>query len=163
MTYQPYPAGATMPEVQRPPVPAQVANAVKAMYAGAVASVAGIVIEIATVGATKAAIERRSRNLTVSQVNASQHALIAGFIAGGVIAAVIWIVLARACRDGKKPARTIGTVLVALATVDAVIGVVSPVATADRLWGLVVWLIGLTAVILLWQRPSTEFFAAASR
>lgn len=33
--YQPYPAGTQMPEVQRPPVPSQVVNAVRAMYVGA--------------------------------------------------------------------------------------------------------------------------------
>jgi hypothetical protein len=64
--YQPYPAGAQLPEVQRPPIPSQVANAVKVMYIGAA-----------------------------------------------------------------------GTV---------------------RLCGLVTWLVGLTAVILLWQRSSTAYF-----
>jgi len=38
--------------------------------------------------------------MTASQVNSAQHALIAGFVAGGVIAAVLWIVLAVACRGG---------------------------------------------------------------
>ncbi len=39
--YQPYPGGAQMPEVQRPPAPGSVRNAVKLMYAGAVASLIG--------------------------------------------------------------------------------------------------------------------------
>jgi hypothetical protein len=41
---------------------------------------------------------------------------------------------------------------------DTVIGVSAPIAGTVRLWGLVTWLVGLTAVILLWQRSSTAFF-----
>ena len=158
--YQPYPTGAQMPEIQRSPVPSTVANAVKVMYVGAVASIIGIVIEILTISATKSAIERRSPKLTVSQVNASQHALIAGFIIGGLIAAAAWILVARNCQGGKNWARITGTVLFAISTIDTIVGVTAPLATAAKIWGAVVWLVGLAAVVLLWQRPSTAFFAA---
>ena len=66
------------------------------MCAGAAASLIGIVISLVTIGATKTAIEKHSPNLSASQVNSTQHALIAGFVAGGVIAAAVWILLARA-------------------------------------------------------------------
>ncbi len=79
--YQPYPGSDTqLPEQQRRPAPASVLNAVRAMYAGAAASLAGIVVDILTVSATKTAIARRSPNLTASQVDSAQHALIAAFI-----------------------------------------------------------------------------------
>jgi hypothetical protein len=158
--YQPYPTGAQMPEIQRSPVPSTVANAVKVMYVGAATSIIGIVIEILTISATKSAIERRSPKLTVSQVNASQHALIAGFIIGGVIAAAAWILVARNCQGGKNWGRITGTVLFAISTIDTIVGVTAPLATAAKIWGAVVWLVGLAAVVLLWQRPSTAFFAA---
>ena len=45
--------------------------------------------------------------------------------------------------------------LFALATVDTLIGLSAPVAGAVKLWALVTWLAGLTAVIFLWQRAST--------
>jgi sulfite exporter TauE/SafE len=155
---QPYPSSTQMPELDKPPVPPQVTNAVRALYVGAVASVLGIVIDILTVNATKSAIERRSHHLTASQVNSTQHVLVIGFIAGGVIAAAVWIFLARACRNGNGWARTTGTVLFGLATVDTIVGVSAPLAGAVKIWGLVTWLAGLTAVIFLWQRPSTAFF-----
>jgi hypothetical protein len=155
---QPYTSDTQMPEVQRPPVPSPVQNAIKVMYGGAVASLIGIVIDILTVNATKTAIEKHSRNLTASQVNASQHVLVVGFIVGGVIGAAVWIFLARACQNGHGWARTVSTVLFGLATVDLIIGAVSPVAGAVRLWGIVVWLAGLVAVIFLWRRESTAFF-----
>jgi hypothetical protein len=155
---QQYPTSAQMPEHARPAIPPQVTNAVRVMYAGAAATVVGIIIEILTVNATKTAIEKRSPHLTASQVNSSQHVLIIGFLAGGLIALVAWIVLARACKNGSNWARITGTVLFGLATVDLVGSAVSPVAVAVKAWWPVIWLIGLTAVILLWQRASTAFF-----
>jgi hypothetical protein len=156
--YQPYPAGTQLPEAVRPPIPPQVANAVRAMYIGAAASLLGIVVDILTVGATKTAIERRSRHLTTSQINASQHVLVIGFIVGGLVGAAVWIFLARACQHGQSWARIVGTVLFGLATVDTIVGVTAPVAGAVKLWAILPWLIGLVAVILLWQRPSTTYF-----
>jgi len=158
--YQPYPTGARMPEIERPPVPSQVANAVKVMYVGAATSIIGIIIDILTVNATKSAIERRSHHLTTSQLNASQHALIAGFIVGGLIGAAAWIIVARNCQGGKNWARITGSVLFAIVTIDTIVGLTAPLAGAVKIWGVVVWLVGLAAVVLLWQRPSTQFFTA---
>jgi hypothetical protein len=108
--YQPYPTGTRMPEVQRPPIPPQVINAVRTMYVGAEAA----------------------------------------------------SLLAKACQRGQSWARITGTVLFALATVDTLIALSAPIAGAVKLWALVTWLAGLTAVIFLWQRPSTAFFKGAN-
>jgi hypothetical protein len=156
---QPYPSRETeLPETQRLPAPASVLTAVKAMYAGAATSLLGIIIDIVTVGATKTAIAKHSRNMTASQLNSTQHVLIIGFVAGGVIAAVVWIVLARACQRGRGWARITGTVLFALATVDTLVGLGTPIAIAVRLWAVLVWLAGLTAVVFLWRRDSSAYF-----
>jgi hypothetical protein len=151
-----------MPEVQRPPAPPQVANAVKAMYAGAAASIVGVVIEILTVNATKTAIEKHSPNLSASQVASTQHVLIIGAIAGGLIAIGAWIVIARACQNGQRWARITGTVFFALATVDTIVSAVSPVAGPVKAWWPVIWLAGLTAVIFLWRPASTAFFKGSN-
>jgi hypothetical protein len=157
--YQPYPTGAQMPVQQRPPVPASVATAVKVMYVGALTSLLGIVIDIVTVGATKTAIEKHSHHLTMSQVNSVQHVLVTSFIIGGVIGAAVWIVLARLCQAGKNGARITGTALFGLATLDTLVGAgVAPVAGVLKIWAVVVWLVGLTAVIFLWRRASSAFF-----
>jgi len=156
--YQPYPTGAQMPEVQRPPIPTSVMNAVKVMYAGAAVSIIGILIEILTVNATKSAIEKRSPHSSASQINAAQHTLIAGFIVTGVIATALWIVIALNCKAGRSWARYTGTVFFAIATIDAVGATLAPEAGLVKIWAVVTWLVGLTAVILLWRRSSTEFF-----
>jgi hypothetical protein len=162
--YQPYPASNTpLPETQRPPAPASVLNAARVMYVGAATSLLGIAIDVLTVSATKTAIEKRSPALSVSQVNSTQHVLIAGFIAGGVIAAVVWIVLAQACKNGRNWARITGTVLFGLSTVDPVGGLGAPVAGGVKIWAVVVWLVALTAIVFLWRRGSTAFFKERSQ
>jgi hypothetical protein len=55
-------------------------------------------------------------------------------------------------------ARITGTVLFGLATVDTLVSAVAPQAVAVKAWWPVIWLAGLIAVILLWQRASTAFF-----
>ncbi|MGH3070418.1 MAG: hypothetical protein ACRDOH_31655 [Streptosporangiaceae bacterium] len=162
--YEAYPTGNTeLPETRRPPAPASVLNAVKVMYVGAATSLLGIIIDVITVSATKAAIERRSPHLSVSQVNSAQHVLIGGFIAGGVIAAVVWIVLAQACKNGHNWARITGTVLFGLSTLDTLGGLAAPVAGPAKIWALVVWLVALTAIVFLWRRSSSDFFKERSQ
>lgn len=155
---QPYPAGAQMPVFDKPPIPPQVINAVRAMYAGAAATVVGVVIEILTVSATKTAIAKRSAHLTASQINATQHVLITGFIVSGLIGVAAWLFIARACKNGHNWARITGTVLFGLATVDTIVGITAPLASAVKAWWPVIWLAGLASVIFLWQRASTAFF-----
>ena len=79
-------------------------------------------------------------------------------IAAGVIAAVVWVVLARSCQRGRGWARITGTVLFALATVDTAVGLTTPIAVAVRLWAVVTWLAGLAAVVFLWRRTSSAYF-----
>jgi hypothetical protein len=150
--YQPYPGGAQLPETQRPPVPASVRNAVTVMYAGAVASLVYAIVFIMTLSATKRAIEQHSPQLTTSQ------ALMASAIVDGLIGAGLWIFIAQACKRGKNWARTTGTVLFGINTVQVLGGLPIPVAAPVKIFALVVWLVGLGAVVLLWQGSSSAFF-----
>jgi hypothetical protein len=161
--FQPYPGGAQMPETKRPAAPASVRNAVKVMYAGAVASLVYAIVFIATLSATKNAIAKHSPQLTTSQVNGMQHALMASAIAGGLIGAGLWIFIARACGSGKSWARITGTVLFGIATVQGGPSIlVVPEAALVKIFWLVVWLVGLAAVMFLWRGTSSAFFRATS-
>jgi hypothetical protein len=156
--YQPYPGGAQMPETQRPPAPASVRNAVKVMYAGAVASLVYAIVFITTLSANKRAIEQHSPQLTTSQVNGMQQALMTSAIVDGLIGAALWILIAQASKSGKSWARTTGTVLFGLDTVGVLGGLTIPIATPVKIFALVVWLVGLAAVTLLWRGTSSAFF-----
>jgi hypothetical protein len=156
--YQPYPGSTQMPEASRPPAPKSVLTAVKFMYAGAASSLIGILVDILTLSATKRAIEKKNLALTPSQVNSREHVLLIGFIVAGVIGIAIWLWLARSCLGGKNWARITGTVLFAIATIDLLVGFGLSVAGVVHIYGLLVWLIGLGAVIFLWRRDSSAYF-----
>jgi hypothetical protein len=41
------------------------------------------------------------------------------------------------------------------------VGLGTPVALGVRLWAVLVWLVGLTAVVFLWRRDSSAYFQQA--
>lgn len=158
--YQPYPGATQMPDIPPRTVPQSVRQAVKAMYGGAVVSLIYLIASIATVGSTKTAIEKRFPNLTASQVTTEQHVLLIAGVVGGLIAIAAWIFIARASQAGKNWARITGTVLFCIGTLDAVGGLVNPVAVPVKILAFVIWAFGLIAVIRLWQAASSAYFKA---
>jgi hypothetical protein len=158
--YQPYPGGAQMPETTLPPAPASVRNAVRVMYAGAVASLVYAIVFIATLSATKSAIATHSPQLTTGQVNGMQQALTTGAIVDGLVGAGLWILIAQACKRGRSWARITGTVLFGICTLGVLGGLTVPGAVPVKIFAFVVWLAGLAAVTFLWRGTSSAFFRA---
>ena len=163
--YQPYPGGAQVPEPsERPPAPPSVLRAVQVMYAGAAASLIGIVIDMTTLSSTKSEIIRRNPSLTATQVSNAEHVAIGLFIVSGLLGAGLWIWVAQMCKAGRNWARIVGTVLFAIDTISVFAGAATvPGGGATRIYSILVWLIGLAAVILLWQRASSDYFRSAPR
>ena len=98
----------------------------------------------------------------------SGHITLGGVAALAVVAALIevaaWLGIARACRNGRGGARIIGTVLFGLHTI-GLLGVLAnphPGLGLAKITTLLSWLIACAAVVFLWQRPSSAFFAAAA-
>jgi hypothetical protein len=74
----------------------------------------------------------------------------------------LWLGIARACRRGSSGARVVGTVLFAVHTV-GVLGVATSSQAGlgpAKVLTTIGWLIGLGAVVALWQPASSAFFAA---
>jgi hypothetical protein len=162
--YQPYPGGAEPREPAPASAPPSVLRAVKVMYAGVAASLIGIVIDMTTLSATRAAIIKHSPTLTTAQVNSAEHVEIGLFIASGLIGAALWLWMAQSCRAGKGWARIVSTVLFAIDTLAVLITAAGTTGGGlTRAYGLVVWLVGLIAIILLWQRASSGYFRSARR
>ena len=156
--YQPYPSTDRPVEPDKPPAPQSVLNAVKLMYAGAMVSAVSLIISLATIGGTKDAIKKAKPSLTATQVNQLNTFIIAVAVVSGVIGVALWLWMARKNSEGKSWARTLSTVLFALATVD-MFGVLSqPKTVIGLVFPALTWLIGLGAVVFLWRRESTEFF-----
>jgi hypothetical protein len=163
MSYQPYPGGTQLPPepATRPPVPPSITRAVQLMYAGAVASLIGIVIDILARHAIRNALATRktAHPLTTSQLNSDYHVVLGVLIAGGLIGAALWLWMAQSSKAGKNWARIVSTVLFAIDTLSVLAGAVTSAGPA-RIFSILVWLIGLGAIILLWRRSSTEYFKA---
>jgi hypothetical protein len=162
MSYQPYPGGTQMPEpATRPPVPQSITRAVQLMYAGAAASLIGIIIALTTLSSIKSQIISKNPSWTATQVNNAEHVAIGILIASGLLGAALWLWMAQSSKAGKNWARIVSTVLFAIQTINVLAGA-SAVASggASRIYSIVIWLIGLGAIIFLWQRSSTEYFKA---
>lgn len=162
MSYQPYPGGTQLPEpATRPPVPQSITRAVQLMYAGAAASLIGIIIALTTLSSIKSQIISKNPSLTTTQVNNAEHVAIGVLVASGLIGAALWLWMAQSSKAGKNWARIVSTVLFAIETINVVAGA-SAISSggASRIYSIVIWLIGLGAIIFLWQRSSTEYFKA---
>jgi hypothetical protein len=164
MSYQPYPGGTQLPEpAERPPVPQSITRAVQLMYAGAVASLIGIVIALTTLSSIKSQIISKNPSLTTTQVNNAEHVAIGILIASGLIGAALWLWMAQSCKAGKNWARIVSTVLFAIQTINVLAGAAAVASGgASRIYSIVIWLIGLGAIIFLWQRSSTEYFKSSA-
>ncbi len=168
------PAGAhaaSGPGPRRPAAPASMRNAVRLMYLGAVVSLIKVIADVATerrtrsamLTALKAGAKKSGATVTTSQLNAGITAGLAMAFVLGLIGAGLWIFVARASRSGKGWARVTGSILFGLDTLALLIGppdvgIRGPQAAVARLFAGIVWLIGLAAVVYLWQKDSTVFF-----
>jgi hypothetical protein len=74
------------------------------------------------------------------------------------VSIIVWILLARATRNGWEPARAVGSVLFGIATLILSGAATSPQSGIATICDVVVWLAGLGAVICLWRPTSTAFF-----
>jgi hypothetical protein len=179
--YQPYPGGDQSPQqsgqlgqpgapVPRS-IPQSVARAVQVMYVGALASLVGIVIELLTRHTLRKYLaDHVTRNggkkLTPAQLSDAYHAELAVLVIVGLIGIGLWIWMAQMNKRGRNWARIVATVFWAIDTLGAIGGLAGGALSggnANRFYGLVVWVIGGIAIILLWRRSSSEYFKGAPR
>lgn len=160
--YQPYPSAGQAPEPARPEPPPSVVMAVRLMYAGAVVSAVSLVVGLATVGSLRTALHKSQPTLTPTQLHDLQTVVVVGSIAIGLISIGLWVWMALMNKAGKSWARIVATVLFGLDTLFLLLGVARAGAAASSLVSVLIWLIGLGAVILLWRKDSTEYITAQS-
>lgn len=140
--------------------PQSVLRAVRVMYVGLAASLLGIIIDMTTLSSTRSEIIRLNPSYTATQINNAEHAEIGLFIAGGLIGAALWLWMAQKCRAGRNWARIVSTVFFGIDTISQLISLRSQSGDAARFYGLLIWVIGLVAIVLLWQRSSSDYFRA---
>ncbi|HEX4090136.1 MAG TPA: hypothetical protein VHZ33_15595 [Trebonia sp.] len=175
--YQPYPGGDQPPQQSaqfeapvRPPIPPSVTRAVQVMYIGALASLVGIIIELVARHSLRNYIAdhvtRNGKKLTNTQVTDYYHAELLIVVIVGLIGIGLWIWMAQMNKRGRNWARITSTVFFAIDSIGAIGGLSGGSlsgGSVNRFYGIVVWAIGLAAIILLWRRSSSEYFKGAPR
>ena len=159
--YQPYPSGGQEPNRQQPTAaPNSVRTAVKLMYGGATLSAIAIILELVSIGNLKSAIKKADPSFTPAQIHNAEIFGVALVVVVGLIGIGLWLWMAWANGRGKNWARIVASVLFGLNTLDLLLSFTRPHASLSLLFELLVWLVGLGAIVLLWRKESSAYFQA---
>lgn len=145
------------------PLPMQLA--VWSMYAGAAINALSIILDIGTVrGRIESILTTESATpLTPSQLHTAEAYTVGILILSGVVGASLWLWMASKNKAGRRWARVLSTVFFAIFTVGLLAAIPQPVATVDKVLPVAGWLVGLSAIVLLWQRESSDFYDVQSQ
>jgi hypothetical protein len=160
--YSPAPGWSASSAAVRRGVPGPVLTAVRLMYAGAAVSLVSVLVSLAAINQIKAAFEAQHPLAQDAAQGAATLAAVAVIISGAV-GIWLWLKLASATRKGRSWARTAGTILFGLDTLGLLGTLGRTGIPAVKTFSVLIWLIGLIAVISLWRRPSSDYFAALRR
>lgn len=151
------------------PRPQSMTYAVWLMYAGAVLSVAGGVVGMATAHSLASAELSMFHQQMAGQprVALPSVGLMTRFFAvfmviGGIIDALLWLWMAWKNGQGRSWARVLSTVFfgfLCLGTLSSLLRVNSA-EIGSLILGLVNFAVGLLTVIMLWRRESTQYYEA---
>jgi hypothetical protein len=158
--YQPYPQGdQPPPEPSRPGPPRPVRTAVLLMYVGAALSAVTLIVTALSFHTIERVIRNASATLTAAQVHTAAVFAVTVGVVESLIAIGLWLLMAWANRTGQSWGRIVATVLFGLNTLFLLLGFTRASASLSLAFSVVVWLIGLAAIVLLWRKESSEYFA----
>jgi hypothetical protein len=155
-----------------PPVPVRPQNvtyAVWLMYAGAALSVVNGVVEALTARRLVTTFIVQFENQLppgeqrpVIPIHLATRVFVAMAVIGGVINALLWLWMAWKNNSGKSWARVTSTVFFGLFCVSALSSVArfSAGFLGILAGSLVIFAVGLVAVILIWQREASQYYQA---
>jgi hypothetical protein len=131
------------------------------MYAGAGVAALGLLGGIGTLHSLRKLIEQQNPNASSSYVSASIGAAAFTLVILGVLGILLWLWMARLTRRGERRARTLSTIVFGLATVVAInLASRGQTTPLSGVFGVLEWVVGLIAIILLWSTPSRRYYEA---
>ncbi|MGH3415371.1 MAG: hypothetical protein ACRDVE_03280 [Actinocrinis sp.] len=154
------------------PLPKTVRNAFYLMLSGAVLRLISGIVTLASVSKLRDRIRSNQPDFTPAQIDNAVHAGEAFVVISIVIGMGLWIWMAFANKRGANWARITGTVFFGVECLGLVIGLAASgssglAATKDSAFGTVLsvieWVIGLAAVILLWNKQSAPHFSKVAQ
>ena len=154
------------PAPAQPWRPTSVVTAVWLMYGGAFLSLLGLFIDLGVISQLRASYLSKHPFATQAAIDGANRLAGAGDLAviiGSVISISLWLTLAASARKGRGWTRTVGTVLFGIDTLGFIATVGSTGIPAIKTIHLLIWLVGLLAVIFLWQRSASNFFSPSRR
>jgi hypothetical protein len=148
-------------------VPQSVQIAFYVMLAGAVVTLLGMAYSLTMLDQTRsAALDASGGVLRGDELDLLVYATVGGALLGSLVTVGLWVWMAFVCRAGKNWGRITGTVFFGLNALSYVAGTVMAFVTStagiELVFSTTTLAIGLAAVILLWNRTSSPFFAAAA-
>jgi hypothetical protein len=162
--YKPYPQGDEKPSAPtqsarpaRPAPPREVKTAVVLMYAGAAVTAVTLLVTVLTIHSIESTMETKA-NYTPQQA----HQLVVAAIVEALITLGLWLLMAWANRSGQNWGRIAATVLFVANTIGLLLAFLRGADALNLVFAVVVWLIGLGAIVLLWRKESSQFFATAT-
>jgi len=157
--YQQYPASAPVSqEPARFGPPRSVFRAIQFMYAGAVAEVVALIVDLIFAGSLRSDIKKQNPHYTSLQLSHAEDARIAFLVIVTLVAAGLWLWMARANGKGRSWARTVSSVLFGVGLLDLVVQIATVDTPATLTFDWVIALIGLVAIVLLFRKESGPFY-----
>jgi len=157
--YQSYPTSGPAQESPRVRPPHSVLNAVKLMYAGAALEVVALIVAVLTTSSLKSSILKAHPAYTAAQLHTAEVDRTSSLAVGAAIAIGLWLWMAWANGHERSWARTVSAVLFGINTLDLIISVALVRATASMVIGVVIWLVGLAAIVLLFNKASGPYYS----
>jgi hypothetical protein len=158
--YQSYPEGGQMPpDPTRPDPPRPVRTAVLLMYTGAALSAVSLIVTVLSFHAIERVIRNASSTLTAQQVHNDAIVAVTIAVVESLIAIGLWLLMAWGNKNGQSWARIVATVLFGLNTLFLLLSFVRATVSISLAFSVLVWLIGLGAIVLLWRKESSGYFA----
>lgn len=156
------PATALPPAHGRPVPPRSMVNAVRLMYAGSALAAFSILTAVTTTPALKALIRQQYPAAGYGALSAAATATLSVTIAGALISAGVWLVMARRTRRGRTGVRILSTILFVIDSLTVLSththGLLTP---STWIMSVAEWAVGLAVIVLLWDRRSTAYLAEA--
>jgi serine/threonine protein kinase len=155
----PVPGPASPAARGRPVPPRSMINAVRLMYAGSALALFSILTAVATTSTLSGLIRQQYPAAGYGALSAAATATLSVTIAGALISAGVWLVMARRTRRGRPGVRILSTILFVIDSLTVLSTHTHGLLTAST-WIMTVaeWAVGLVAIVLLWDRRSTAYF-----